>query len=72
VETASPQSATTVNDIAIVKGFLTAQVTSATRCIGSRSFRVPPLAVVMIGGLVSSTLFTLLALPAFLALRRAD
>ena len=27
-----------------------------------------PLAVVMIGGLVSSTLFTLLALPAFLAL----
>ena len=29
-----------------------------------------PLAVVMIGGLVTSTLFTLLALPAFLALRR--
>ena len=27
-----------------------------------------PLAVVMIGGLVTSTLFTLLALPAFLAL----
>lgn len=34
-ETASPQSATTVNGIAIAKGSLTAQVTSATRCIGS-------------------------------------
>ena len=31
-----------------------------------------PLAVVMIGGLVSSTLFTLLALPAFLALRGGE
>jgi cobalt-zinc-cadmium resistance protein CzcA len=31
-----------------------------------------PLAVVMIGGLVSSTLFSLLALPAFLAFRRGD